>query len=104
MCGMRWLSLAAETTLLACDAAAVVTLRLIKLSTLDARAMAEAWLMVEEKVESAAFLHARALTGQLGRAPHEVATASLAHVRRKVAANRSRLSAPRSVKSRKARG
>jgi len=33
-----------------------------------------------------------------------VATASLAHVRRKVAANRSRLSAPRQVKGRKARG
>lgn len=92
MHGMRWLSFAAESTLLACDAAAVITLRLMKLSLLDARALAEAWLMIEEKLEAATILQARALTGQLGSGPHEVASASLAHVRRKVAANRTRLS------------
>jgi len=92
MCGLRWLSLAADGTRLACDAAAVVSLRLLRLSLLDARAMGEAWLMVEEKVEAAALLQWRAMTGQLGAAPYQVARASFDHVHGKVAANRRRLS------------
>ncbi|WP_379510304.1 hypothetical protein [Novosphingobium bradum] len=92
MCGSRWISLAAESALLACDGAAVIGLRLARLARLDGAALAEARLMVEEKVESAADLHWRALTGALGTSPHAVASASLAFYRGKVAANRRRLS------------
>lgn len=91
MFGQRWMTLAADSVALACDAAAVVGLRLVRLSRLDARAASEAWLMVEEKWESAALLQWGALSGQLGSRPHDVASASFDHVRRKVAANRRRL-------------
>jgi hypothetical protein len=92
MCGLRWMSLATDGALLAYDAAAVVGLRLMRLAALDARAASEAWLMVEEKWESAAQLQWRAMTGELGTKPLEVASASLTHLSRKVAANRRRLS------------
>jgi hypothetical protein len=92
MCGPRWFALAAESALLACDSAAVIALRLVRLSRLDGGAAAEAWLMVEEKLEGAAQLHQRALTGQLGADPHAMAQASLTFLRGKVAANRRRLS------------
>jgi len=91
MCGLRWMTFAADTMALTVDAAAVVGLRLVRLSMLDASAAAEAWLMVEEKWESAALLQWGALSGQLGSRPHDVASASFDHVRRKVAANRRRL-------------
>lgn len=92
MCGPRWFALAAEGALLACDSAAVIALRLARLSRLDAMAAAEAWLMVEEKLAGAAVLHHRAVSGQLGADPHAVAQASLDFFRGKVAANRRRLS------------
>ena len=95
MFGPRWFSLATDSALLACDAAAVIGLRMMHFSLLDSRAMAEAWLMVEEKLEAAVLLQFQAWTGQLGQEPHQVAAASLKHVRRKVAANRRRLSRAR---------
>ncbi len=91
MCGSRWIDLAAQGALLAVDGAAVVGLRLARLARCDAAAMAEASLMVTEKVEGAADLHWRALTGALGTSPHDVASASLAYYRGKVSANRRRL-------------
>jgi len=91
MFAARWMSLAADSALLAWDAASVISLRLMRLSMLDARAAAETWLMVEEKLESAALLQWRAMTGDLGSSPHAVASASLRHYRGKVAANRRRL-------------
>ena len=95
MVGSRWIALAAQSALLACDSAAVIALRLARLARFDREAAAEARLMVEEKLESAALLHHRALTGQLGADPHSVASASLAYYRSKVAANRRRLTRKR---------
>lgn len=92
MVAQRWMTLAADSTLLAWDAAAVIGLRMMRLSLFDARAAAEAWLMVEEKLESAALLQWRVMTGDLGRSPDAMARASLRHYRGKVAANRKRLS------------
>jgi hypothetical protein len=92
MYAARWMSLAADSALLAWEGASVIGLRLMRLSMLDARAATEAWLMVEEKLESAALLQWRAMTGDLGRSPHAVASASVRHYRGKVAANRRRLS------------
>jgi len=88
----RWLSLTTESTLLAWDSAAVIGLRMLSLSMFDAKASAEAWLMIEEKLESAALLQWRAMTGDLGRSPQAMASASLRHYRGKVSANRRRLS------------
>jgi len=92
MFGLRWIPFAADAAGLASDAAAVVNLRLARLSRLDSAAMAEAQLMVFEKVEAVLVLQWRAMAGLLGTGPAEIAVASMDHVRRKVAANRRRLS------------
>ncbi|HET9628003.1 MAG TPA: hypothetical protein VFP14_00795 [Novosphingobium sp.] len=92
MFAARWMALAADGSELAFDAAAVIGLRLLRLSMLDARAADEARLMVEEKLESAALLQWQALTGQLGHSPHAMAHASMRHYRGKIASNRKRLS------------
>jgi hypothetical protein len=48
--------------------------------------------MVSEKVDAAIALQARALTGGLGGTPASAAARTIAHYRRKVKANRRRLS------------
>jgi hypothetical protein len=74
------------------EASSVMGLRTLKLAAGGAAAQTEAALMVREKIEAAMALQARALTGGLGPTARGAATKTLAHYRRKVRANRRRLS------------
>jgi hypothetical protein len=77
---------------LGAEAAAVVGLRSAKLAAGGQAATAEAELMVREKVEAAYALQEMAMTGALGLTAPRVVSKTLAHYRRKVRANRRRLS------------
>ena len=74
------------------EASAVIGLRTLKIAQGGAAGQAEAQRMISEKVEAAAALQARALTGGLGSTPASVSARAIAHYRRKVKANRRRLS------------
>ncbi|WP_246152487.1 hypothetical protein [Sphingomonas montanisoli] len=73
------------------EASSVIAMRLTRLAAFDAAAFVEARLMVVEKIEAAAQLQGKALTGGLGVTPVSVAHGSLAHYRAGVAKNRRRL-------------
>ena len=64
----------------------------MKLAAGGAAADSEAALMVREKIEAAGELQLRAMTGDLGLSPASATRKTLAHYRRKVRANRHRLS------------
>jgi hypothetical protein len=86
--GHIWL----DSTALAIDATAVIGLRLARMAMMDSGALAEAQLMVSEKMTAAAELNALALTGGLGHTPHGQASKTIRHLQRKVSSNRKRLS------------
>ena len=88
----RWLALSFDTWLLGIDAAMVIFLRLTRLAALDAAALTEARLMVDEKVAAALELQQRALAGSLGKDAQTALRRTLAHYSRAVTANRKRLS------------
>ena len=73
------------------EASSVIALRLLKIAAGGAAGEAEARRMVDEKIKAGLDLQTMALTGALGLTPHEAATKTLAHYRRKVRANRRRL-------------
>lgn len=77
---------------LGAEAASVIGLRSMKLASGGAAAGAEAELMVREKLQAGMALQTMALTGALGGTPHSAAAKTIAHLRRKVRANRRRLS------------
>lgn len=87
-----WISLSLDAWSLGVEASTVIGLRTMKLAAGGAAAQAEAARMVSEKIESAWTLQGRALTGGLGTTPHGAASRTLTHYRRKVRANRRRLS------------
>lgn len=87
-----WMTLALDGWRLGAEASAVVAMRMAKLATGDAAAMAEAQRMVSEKLEAAAMLQWKAMTGDLGGSQAECASATIAHYRKAVARNRKRLS------------
>ena len=74
------------------EASAVVGLRMTRLLEGGTEAASEAQRMIEEKVEAAIGIQMLALTGGLGATPMSAAAKSLRHYRRKVQANRRRLS------------
>ena len=74
------------------EASTVIGLRTLKLAAGGAAGEAEVRRMVSEKIDAGLTLQARALTGALGFTPQAVATKTLSHYRRKVRANRRRLS------------
>lgn len=77
---------------LGAEASGVMALRMMRLGAGGSRAAAEAELMVAEKVRAAAELQARAwVSAVTGSAPVSPSVA-IAHYRRKVRANRRRLS------------
>ncbi len=76
------------------EASTVIGLRTIKLAAGGAAAQAETSRMISEKIESGLALQARAMTGGLGLTAHGAAGKTIAHYRRKVRANRRRLSTP----------
>jgi hypothetical protein len=86
-----WPRIAAEAWLLGFEAAGVVGLRALALAAGDAAAKREAQRMIEEKATAAFELHARAWRGAFGLSPPLTPRKTLAHYRRKVRANRRRL-------------
>lgn len=89
-----WLGLGFDAWSLGLEASAVIGLRTAKLALGGVAAQAEAALMIREKVEAVALLQARAITDGLGLTPEGAARATLAQLRRKVRANRRRLTRP----------
>lgn len=70
----------------------MIGMRLPRLMVGNAAAMAEAQLMVSEKVEAAAMLQWKMMTGGLGTSPPAMLNASVAHYRKAVRKNQRRLS------------
>ena len=91
MVDKRWNLLAYDSWKLALDASAVIWLRMGRFAMFDPDSVAEFNRMVGEKVESAFTLQVRTLTGGLGTNQLDVARASVKHYRKKVSANRRRL-------------
>jgi hypothetical protein len=87
-----WVRLNLDLMILGVEASEVMTLRMMTLAAGGAAATAEAERMVSEKILAAAEVQAdafaAALKGDHRRTPHR----ALAHYRRKVRANRRRLS------------
>lgn len=90
--GNPWFGIGMDAWSLGLEASAVVGLRALKIAQGGASGQAEAERMVSEKVEAALDLQLRALTGGLGLTPASASARTLAHYRRKVRANRRRLS------------
>ncbi|MBW8785051.1 MAG: hypothetical protein JF593_10520 [Novosphingobium sp.] len=86
-----WISTWLEAWAVAADAGVVIALRSAKLAAGGAEGAAEFWLMVNEKAAAMALLQTTLLTGNLGRNPRVIADRAIAHVGRKVRANRKRL-------------
>lgn len=93
--GFEWMEIAAATAALGIESAAVISLRTVGAAFGGSQATDEAWRMWSEKVVALAELQTRLLTGSLGATPAGAAKATLKHYRRKVAANRRRLSRTR---------
>jgi hypothetical protein len=87
-----WTSLAFDSWSLGLEASTVIGLRMMKLAAGGAAAQAEAQLMVGEKMAAGLTLPMLVMTGQLGASGSAIASGSLAHLRKKVRANRRRLS------------
>jgi hypothetical protein len=90
-----WMKLTMEAAEMAFEAQAVIGLRMLKLAAGGAAAEAEAGRMVSEKIIAATMAQAE-MAGALltGQAAHRGPGRALAHYRRKVKANRRRLSKP----------
>jgi hypothetical protein len=87
-----WFDLTADSWRLGLEAQSVVALRLTKLAAGDAAALAEAQRMVTEKVLAAAEAQTRTLGEVMTGQGHLAPKRNLALYRRKVRANRKRLS------------
>lgn len=85
-------TLAFDCWRLGLESCAVISLRLPRIMTGDAAAAAEARRMVSEKVEAAATLQIKLMTGALGTNAQDVTAASVAHYRKGVRKNKQRLS------------
>ena len=88
-----WLRVGMDAWLLAVEASSVIALRMMRATT--GGAAAEASRMVNEKIEAGLSLQAKAMTGGLGPTAHGAASRVITHYRRKVKANRRRLTGPR---------
>jgi hypothetical protein len=87
-----WMTIATDAWLLGLEASTVMTLRTMKLAAGGPAAQTEATRMVAEKAQALAELQMKAATGALGTSPKAAAKKTLSHYRRKVRANRRRLS------------
>jgi hypothetical protein len=90
----QWMRLYSEAWFLAYETSIVVFLRMNKLALGGKAAETEARRMVEEKVAATVSLQLRAITGGLGQTVDEVSGKTLSHYRKKVRANRRRLTRP----------
>lgn len=86
------MTIALDCWKLGVEAAVVINLRLPKLMAGNPAAFAEAQKMVTEKIEAAAILQWKAMTGALGTTPLSMMHASTSHYRKEVGKNRRRLS------------
>jgi hypothetical protein len=86
-----WIGLGFNAWALGLEASTVIGLRTLKIAAGGKAGTAEADLMVREKIKAAVELQTLALTGGLGFTPPRAASKTLAHYRRKVRANRRRL-------------
>jgi hypothetical protein len=88
----RWAKVMSDAWALSFESSLVVALRAGKIAAGGEAARTEMNLMVAEKAEAAFFLQNRAASGQLGANAVDVSSNAIAHYRRKVRANRNRLS------------
>ncbi len=86
-----WLQLGWQSWALATEASSVIALRTLKLAAGGAAAEAEATRMIAEKSRAALELQAMFVAGALGRSAPTVMKRTMGHYRRKVRANRRRL-------------
>lgn len=89
--GNPWFGIGLDAWRLGLEASSVIGLRTLKIAQGGAAGRAEADRMVSEKIEAGVDLQARAVTGRLGSTPASASARTLAHYRRKVNANRRRL-------------
>ncbi len=87
-----WIEIGMATMTLAMESAGVIGLRAAKAARGGPNATDEAWRMYAEKFTAFAELQVQLLIGTLGTTPAAAAKGSLKYYRRKVAANRRRLS------------
>jgi len=87
-----WIKLGWNAMALGAEATSVIGLRTMKMATAGPAADAEAALMVREKIEAAWALQSLAMVGGLGFTAPGIAAKTLAHYRKRVRANRRRLS------------
>jgi hypothetical protein len=86
-----WVGIGWNALSLGIEASSVIRLRSLKIAAGGPAAALEAKQMIAEKIDAAAALQAMAMSGGLGFTPAGVASKTLAHYRRKVRANRRRL-------------
>jgi len=91
MRGNPWFGIGLDAWRLGLEASSVIGLRTLKIARGGAVGRAEAERMVSEKVEAGLALQALAITGGLGSTPASASARTLSHYRRKVKANRRRL-------------
>lgn len=87
-----WAQAGIDAWALSVEASTVIGLRMAKMATGGDNNGAEARRMIAEKIDSAIDLQSAMLTGNLGTTPLEGTQKVLRHYRRKVRANRRRLS------------
>ena len=92
MRGNPWVKLTMDTWSLGMEASSVIGLRTLKMAAGGQAAQTEAALMINEKIASTLDLQIRAMTGGMGITPHGAVSKTVTHYRRKVRANRRRLS------------
>ncbi|MEP7221186.1 MAG: hypothetical protein ABI673_00820 [Novosphingobium sp.] len=84
-----------DSVALGLDSWAVIGLRTMKIAEGGDAGAAEATLMVAEKIESAALLQWKLMTGCMGTSPLTVSRSTVRHLSGKVRANRHRLAKAR---------
>lgn len=91
----NWTSLAFDSWQLAWESSTVIGLRVAKLATMHPDNLVEVHKMVAEKVEAAAQIQVKALTGGLGATGDGAARKIVSHYRKGVGRNLRRLSRTR---------
>ncbi len=86
-----WIGIGFDAWRLGLEASTVVGLRTLRIAQGGEAGRLETERMVSEKVEAGIALQALAMSGGLGPSPASASARTLAHYRRKVSANRRRL-------------
>jgi hypothetical protein len=87
-----WFDAGMDAWSLGSEASTVMALRTVRITMGGSGAMAETQLMFAEKMQATFELQVAAMTGRLGTAPAGAARKAIGFYRRKVRANRRRLS------------